>query len=84
MNGAAFAVNGYPAISCLWSYYKNKEGKVTGIVLAAFGLANFFYVILITYLINPNNEKATLVVSTYLNLIFKGILRRIELLIFYL
>jgi hypothetical protein len=53
VNCLAFSLVGYPAMSCVWSYYAKNEGKVTGIVLSAFGVANFVYVLLITGLVNP-------------------------------
>jgi len=46
-------------MTCVWSYYAKSEGKVTGIILSSFGVANFVYVLLITGLVNPLNEKAT-------------------------
>jgi hypothetical protein len=60
INCLAFSLVGYPAMSCVWSYYVRSEGKVTGIVLSAFGVANFVYVLLITGLVNPHNAKAML------------------------
>lgn len=35
---------------------------MTGLLFGAFGISTFCFVILITYIVNPNNEKATLIV----------------------
>lgn len=33
---------------------------VTGILFGVFGFATFFFLLLVTYTVNPNNEAATL------------------------
>lgn len=55
-------------MSCVWSYYAKSEGKVTGIVLSCFGVANFVYVLLITGLVNPTNAKATQEVYLFIDI----------------
>lgn len=51
-----YALQAFPTLTLLWSHFKGKEGKVSGIVFAVFGVATFVFIVLITYLVNPDNE----------------------------
>lgn len=58
--GLGYSCVAFPVFSCVWSYYKKSEGRVSGLLLGAYGIASVFFVILITYLSNPTNEPADL------------------------
>ncbi|KAL4512575.1 hypothetical protein ABPG72_020412 [Tetrahymena utriculariae] len=49
-----------PILYCLWSHFPTKTGNTTGVALASFGLATFFYSIFATYIVNPQNLPATI------------------------
>ena len=61
--GIGYSLIAFPVVTCIWSHFKEKEGKVTGLLFGVFGLATFCFVILITYIVNPFNEKATLAID---------------------
>lgn len=56
--GVCFGSTLMPILYCLWSHFPSKTGNVTGIVLASFGIATFFYSIIATLFVNPHNETA--------------------------
>lgn len=58
-----FSTSAYPLLTCLWSYYSKSEGKVTAVIFAGFGISNFIFVLLITFLVNPDNKEANLIVK---------------------
>ncbi|CAK64375.1 unnamed protein product (macronuclear) [Paramecium tetraurelia] len=58
--GLGYALMAFPLLKCLWSHFSEEEGMVTGILFGVFGFATFFYLLLVTYIVNPNNEQATL------------------------
>lgn len=45
----------FPLLKCLWSHFSEEEGMVTGIFFGVFGFATLFFLLLITYIVNPNN-----------------------------
>ena len=45
-------------VSTSWKYFPNNKGLVTGIVLCGFGFGPFFFNIITTHIVNPNNLKA--------------------------
>ncbi|KAM3142213.1 hypothetical protein pb186bvf_005622 [Paramecium bursaria] len=61
--GIGYSFIAFPVVTCIWSHFKEKEGKVTGLLFGVFGLATFCFVILITYIVNPSNERATLAID---------------------
>ncbi|KAM3135724.1 hypothetical protein pb186bvf_012121 [Paramecium bursaria] len=56
-------VSGYPATTCLWSYYKGKEAVIQGLISAVVGLGIVIFILLITYLVNPDNKSASIQVQ---------------------
>jgi len=58
--GLGYALLAFPLLKCLWSHFSEEEGMVTGILFGVFGFATFFFLLLVTYIVNPNNEEATL------------------------
>jgi hypothetical protein len=61
--GLAYSTIAFPVFTCTWSHYKKSEGRVSGILLGAFGLASVLFVVLITYVTNPTNQPADLLIE---------------------
>ena len=40
-----------------WEWWEGREGIVTGVVLGAFGFSSFFFSLIASAIINPNNEQ---------------------------
>ena len=57
---SCFGATVMPVLYCLWSHFPTKTGNVTGIALASFGLATFFFSIIATLIVNPDNIPATI------------------------
>lgn len=53
----------YPSLKCLWSHYLHNEGKVLGIAFGVFNASVFTFILFTTYLINPNDEEASLQIT---------------------
>jgi len=53
---SCFGATVMPVLYCIWSHFPAKTGNVTGIALASFGLATFFYSIIATFIVNPHNQ----------------------------
>jgi len=47
-----------------WSHYPANRGRVTGIIMAAYGLTSMFFNIIATYLVNPDNLPPTIAVQS--------------------
>ncbi len=63
INGMIYVVQYYPSLKCLWSHYSNNEGKVLGIAFGVFNASVFSFLLFITYMINPDDKKATLEIN---------------------
>jgi OFA family oxalate/formate antiporter-like MFS transporter len=51
----------FPALVAGWQWHaENKKGFVTGVVLGAFGFGSFIFGFLSTWIINPDNVKASI------------------------
>lgn len=48
---------------CGWEHYPQNKGFVTGIIVGAYGFSSFIFNPLITFLVNPNNESATIKIN---------------------
>ncbi|CAD8044553.1 unnamed protein product [Paramecium primaurelia] len=59
--GIGYSSVAFPVFSCTWSHFKKSEGRVSGLLLGAYGFASVIYVIIITYISNPNNQQADLI-----------------------
>lgn len=46
-------------LQCGWDYFPNKRGLISGIVVGFYAVGSAIYTQLSTYLINPDDEKAT-------------------------
>lgn len=60
-----YSFQAFPLLTIVWSHYKKTEGKVTGMIFAVFGISTFGFIILITYIVNPTNDKAALEVRLF-------------------
>ncbi|CAD8053598.1 unnamed protein product [Paramecium sonneborni] len=58
--GIGYSSVAFPVFSCAWSHYKKSEGRISGLLLGAYGFASVIFVIIITYISNPNNQQADL------------------------
>jgi OFA family oxalate/formate antiporter-like MFS transporter len=47
-----------------WSHYPANRGRVTGIIMAAYGLTSMFFNIIATYLVNPDNLPPSIAVQS--------------------
>ena len=59
-NGLMFMVS----LVCAWDYFPQRKGLMTGIIEASYGLGPFFYNKIANLLINPDDEKATIEISS--------------------
>lgn len=48
---------------CGWEHYPQNKGFVTGIIVGAYGFSSFIFNPLITFLVNPDNESATIEIN---------------------
>ena len=48
---------------CGWEHYPQNKGFVTGIITGAYGFSSFIFNPLITFLVNPNNDPATIKIN---------------------
>lgn len=58
--GAGYTV----AILLLWEYYPENKGKYAGIYMFFYGLGGFFFSLLTTILVNPNDMGKTIKVES--------------------
>ena len=63
LNGMIYILQYYPSLKCLWSYYLHNEGRVLGIAFGVFNASVFTFILFTTYLINPNDEEASLQIT---------------------
>eukprot|EP00330_Aristerostoma_sp_ATCC50986_P012234 CAMPEP_0114598466 /NCGR_PEP_ID=MMETSP0125-20121206/20828_1 /TAXON_ID=485358 ORGANISM="Aristerostoma sp., Strain ATCC 50986" /NCGR_SAMPLE_ID=MMETSP0125 /ASSEMBLY_ACC=CAM_ASM_000245 /LENGTH=129 /DNA_ID=CAMNT_0001804209 /DNA_START=326 /DNA_END=715 /DNA_ORIENTATION=+ len=52
-------------VICGWSYFPNKRGAVSGIIVAGYGFGSFTFNLIAVALVNPNNEKASVEIDGY-------------------
>ena len=43
-------------VVCAWDYFPDHKGRVTGILMSAYGLSSFFLNIISSAIVNPNDE----------------------------
>ncbi|EGR30235.1 major facilitator superfamily protein, putative [Ichthyophthirius multifiliis] len=60
ISSISFGITAMPMLYCLWSHFPSKTGNTTGIALASFGLATFFYSLIVTFIVNPQNLPANI------------------------
>ena len=57
MSGVGCGLSYMIPMQCVWEFYPEKKGLVTGILMSAYGLGSFFYTLISTALVNPNSES---------------------------
>ena len=57
----AFTISMVPIFYCLWTQFPLDKNKVTSLAVVCFGLGGIIWNYLFMILVNPNNEKATIV-----------------------
>lgn len=62
---------------CGWDYFPKNKGVVTGIFLGSYGFSSFLFNPLLTYLINPDNEKAEVKITDDLSFFGPEIANRV-------
>lgn len=72
-----FAITAYPILGCVYSHYNKEEGKVTGLILGILSFATLLYILIITFVSNPDNVEAELEVKMFINGI--GSYRKIDI-----
>ena len=55
----ALSLSMYPVIFCVWSWYPEIKGKISGYMFGVFQLSTLFYTVIGTMIANPNNKSAT-------------------------
>ena len=54
-NGLGTGMCYFVPLVCAWEYFPEKQGLITGIMLGAYGFASFFFGLISTFVVNPNN-----------------------------
>ena len=54
-NGLGTGMCYFVPLVCAWEYFPEKQGLITGVMLGAYGFASFFFGLLSTFVVNPNN-----------------------------
>ncbi len=57
--GTGIGISYLVPIACGWSYYPNRKGLVSGIVISGFGLSSFIFSFVVKALFNPDNRDVT-------------------------
>ena len=60
----AFAISMVPIFYCLWTQFPESKNKATSLAVVCFGLGGIIWNYLFMILVNPNNEKATVLDET--------------------
>jgi hypothetical protein len=45
---------------CGWTYFPERKGLISGVTLAAFGLASSIYTPIMNHIVNPDRKKPTI------------------------
>ena len=61
--GIGNGMNYMVPVVCGWEYFPNYKGRVAGILMGAFGFSSFILTMLSTAIVNPNDEKATIIIN---------------------
>ena len=67
MGGIGGGINYIIPLVCAWEYFPHRKGLCTGILVGAYGLGSFIYTRVSTRIMNPNDEKATIPITTDLS-----------------
>ena len=55
MYGAGNGLIYFSIMGCCWSYFPNKKGLISGVIVCFYGGSSFLFTLLAEYIINPNN-----------------------------
>ena len=61
--GIGFGINYITALMCAWEHFPMHRGRMTGLIVGAFGCSPFLFTYLSTYLVNPNNRTAGIYIN---------------------
>ena len=69
---------------CAWDYFPNHKGKVSGLLMSAFGISSFFLNMITTAIVNPNDEKALIHINKDLDYFGEDVANRVPKMLKYL
>jgi len=67
LSGLGCGINYMIPLVCGWEYYPDYKGRVTGLIIGAYGCSSFVFTQLSTHLVNPDNKPATIRISDNLS-----------------
>jgi hypothetical protein len=56
-------MNYFVPLVCAWNYFPEHKGRITGVLMSAYGISSFFLTMLSTAIVNPNDEKALIKIN---------------------
>lgn len=62
--GVGMGLSYMSPLMCGWEHYPDRKGLVSGVIISAFGFTSFFFDILSTLIVNPDDVKPTIEVVT--------------------
>jgi MFS family permease len=60
--GLSFGLCAFPTMGCVWSHFRQNQGRITGILLGFFSFMSLGYMVVLTFMINPHNQGASEIV----------------------
>ena len=57
LNGIGCGMSYLVPLVCVWEWYPEKKGLMTGIILGGYGFSSFIFAFVSTKLVNPNDLK---------------------------
>lgn len=48
---------------CGWEHFPDRKGFITGLIVGAYGLGSFVFTLVSTWIVNPQNEKASIQIN---------------------
>ena len=77
MSGIGCGMNYLIPLVCCWEWFPDKKGLMTGIIVGSFGAGSFIFIQVATFIVNPDNEDATIPISSILNYFDESIASRV-------
>lgn len=64
-------------VNCGWRYFPTKKGKVSGFIIGGYGLGSFIFNFIALALVNPNNDKPTVIEGTHKYFPYDGVAQNV-------
>ena len=61
--GVGIGLSYLSPLMCAWEHYPERKGLVSGIIIGGFGFGSFIFDIISTLLVNPNDQKPSIVIN---------------------